>query len=168
MTKQFKKKVSSFKYFGNSVQKKPQRFIPFPVKERMLRAFLCFGLPEQDRSMAELIPLMAMQDKPPELITVCVGQYHRGFQEIILAPDVIRQCALEGYSARRVANVLNALEFQNEHGVIPALSIDVNHTDVIVPLYSTLGFVAQAAHIVTTGQDIQAGIFQYPKAADEA
>lgn len=165
--KQFKKKPSTHKYFGASVKARYQRFRLFPVKERVLRAFLMAAMPTQEDDMATLIPLIATGQDIPEVVTVCVGMYHRGFQEQLIDASVVSQCALEGYSARRIMNVLNVLQFENENGTVPALAIDSEHTDVIVPLYSTLAFVAQAVHIVVTGQDITHGIFQYPVEQNE-
>ena len=158
------KPKSQHKYFGGSVKPHDQLFVVNPTVERLVRAFLLGSnyMPKQDEAMERLVPLLANQTYGPHAVCV-VGQFHRGMHEDYLDADIVWQCALEGYSARRILNVLKNMELHTELGSVSSAFIDADHDAIVVPIYSTIEAVYVAAREVVFGADIHAGIFQIPE-----
>lgn len=166
--KKFSKKQPNHKYFGNSIKKHDQMFCTNPTVERLVRAFLLgsSAKPHVDTPMEQLVPLLANQKFGPHAVCV-VGQFHRGMHEDYLEANVVSQCALEGYSARRILNVLKNMELHTELGSASVVFIDEDHDEIVVPIYSTIEAVYVAAREVVFGYDIQAGIFEYPQTNEQ-
>jgi hypothetical protein len=165
----FKQKPkSSHKYFGNSLKKHDQLFTVNPTVERLVRAFLLGSAakPTVDTPMELLVPLLANQKFGPHAVCV-VGQFHRGLIEDYLEAEVVSQCALEGYSARRILNVLKNMVLETELGKANVAFIDEDHDEIVVPIYSTIEAVYVAAREVVFGYDIQAGIFSIPQTNEQ-
>lgn len=123
--------------FGNSIKKRPEQLVVFnPQVERLVR--IMAGVPqalEKNKGNATIFVHEDTMLNPPLSMAlpfdgVPVATFHAGAQEFDIPATVVSACAREGYSARKILEVLQALRFTDNNGKqYPVLSVDTRQIE---------------------------------------